>query len=313
MQYTDMNNLKLSKLTLGTVALGKDYGISNKNGKPDLTGSREVLSAALSVGINSIDTANDYGVAEQIIGDYLEKYADRRQVNVITKFKISTPNLSDLKRAKAEAYQSIQTSLRLLKTNRISICLFHKSPGQPMEQVLKILPSLFSELKRNGQAELCGVSVYHPDELNAFLDHPELEAFQSPMNLFDQRLIYNGALKRLHEEKKILFVRSIFLQGLFFMSPDELTGSLSKASKYIKTLQDMAADSNTTVAQLAFSYLRDIDGISSLVFGAITPEQVNQNARLLNGPSLSMAMRSRIEELFADVPEDIITPGSWSL
>ncbi|HEY4154272.1 MAG TPA: aldo/keto reductase [Puia sp.] len=313
MQYSEINNRRLSKLTLGTVALGKDYGISNKSGKPALTDSREILSSALNAGINFIDTANDYGNAEQIIGEYLEKYKNGKQVNVVTKFKISKANLLNKERARAEAFRSVRSSLQLLKTKRVAICLFHKSMDQPVEQVLEILPSLFSDLINDGLADTCGVSVFHPDELNTFLSHPVLQAFQSPMNLFDQRLIKNGALKKLNEEKKILFIRSVFLQGLFFMSPDELTGNLAQASEYIRTLQGISTESGMSIAQLAFSYLRDLDGISSLVFGAVAPEQVMQNAGLLNGPALSRELRLQIEKRFADVPEEIITPALWSL
>jgi aryl-alcohol dehydrogenase-like predicted oxidoreductase len=310
MHYSNISNLKISKLTLGTVALGKDYGISNKAGKPVLDESRKVLSAALRAGINTLDTANDYGNAEQIIGDYLEEYKGR-PINVVTKFKIGS--LADKKKAYQEAYDSVRRSLKLLKTPRLSICLFHKTREQTVEASLQILPSLFADLKNDGLVDTCGVSVYHPDELNGFLDCAILQAFQSPMNLFDQGLLKNGALERVSKEGKILFIRSVFLQGLFFMSPGELTGNLANASGYIRALRDIASDTGLSIAQLAVSYLRDLEGIASLVFGAVTPEQVSQNADLLNGPALGPELRSRIEESFSNVPESILRPGLWSL
>ena len=36
MNYTKVNGLNISKLTLGTVQLGMEYGIANKSGKPDM-------------------------------------------------------------------------------------------------------------------------------------------------------------------------------------------------------------------------------------------------------------------------------------
>jgi len=313
MQYSYLNGQKISKLTLGTVAMGKDYGISNKEGKPPLNESRYILSHALHQGINCIDTANDYGNAEQIIGTYLEDVPQREPVNVVTKFKISPSALSDTSLAKEEAYASIRSSLRLLKTDRLAVCLFHKTIDQDAHSIARFLPGLFAELQQDGLVDICGVSVYHPDELNVFLDYPILQAFQSPMNVFDQRLLRNGALQRVCAEKKILFIRSVFLQGLFFMHPEELKGTLTAASGYLRMLRNIAEEKGLTVAQLAFSFLRDIEGIASLVFGAVHPDQVDQNIGWLDTPPLDRFTRQKLEDVFSEVPEKIIMPGLWTL
>ena len=60
----------MSKLILGTVQMGLDYGVNNSSGKISNKESFEILSLAFSNGINILDTAEVYGNSHQIIGDF---------------------------------------------------------------------------------------------------------------------------------------------------------------------------------------------------------------------------------------------------
>src|SRR5215475_14557030 len=75
-------NLKISELALGTVELGLDYGIASDGEarRPAESDARDLLHFALDCGINLIDTARAYGVAERIIGCALK---DRRQEYIL--------------------------------------------------------------------------------------------------------------------------------------------------------------------------------------------------------------------------------------
>ena len=58
----------MSKLALGTVQFGLDYGISNHNGKVNFAEAKAILSACKEFGIRTLDTAIDYGDSEQVLG-----------------------------------------------------------------------------------------------------------------------------------------------------------------------------------------------------------------------------------------------------
>lgn len=182
----------------------------------------------------------------------------------------------------------------------------------PLHDVLEILPSVFSDLKNDGLIDVAGVSVDHPDEAASFLEHPVIEAMQVPLNIFDTRIVKNGSLDRMHKEGKIVFVRSIFLQGLFFMNPNSLKGNLAEAAKYIEALQNIARSANMSIAQIAFSFINNLQGISSIVFGAVNQDQVKQNIELLETAVISNEIKELIRSNFDEVPEHIITPGQWS-
>ncbi len=312
MEYSKLLGYNISRLTLGTVALGMNYGISNNGDKPDKDCSLGIISSALEAGINILDTARGYGESEGLIGDFLESREDRQPVNVVTKFRVSPENLADKEKVRAEIYDSVQSSLGFLKLKCIPVCLFHMNRRLPFDDVLEIVPSVFNDLKSDGLIDVAGVSVDHPDEAPFFLEYPVIEAMQVPLNVFDTRIIKNGSLDRMHKNDKIVFVRSIFLQGLFFMDPHNLKGNLADAAKYIEALQDIAGGVNMSIAQLAFSFIKSLQGISSIVFGAVSREQVKQNVSLLDTDVVSDEIKALIKSNFEEVPEHIITPGMWS-
>ncbi|CAL1519364.1 aldo/keto reductase [Chitinophaga sp. MM2321] len=312
MQYANIHGYTISKLTLGTVALGMNYGIANKSGKPPLEESLELLSFALESGINTFDTAATYGSAEQLTGAFLADQGKPATINTVTKFKISPENIYDIDKARAEVFASVRSSLRLLGLKKIPVCLLHMSRELPMEAIAKVLPSIFEDLQHEQLIDLAGVSIDHPAEAEWFAAQPFIQALQIPINVFDQRLIDNGALAHMKASGKIIFARSVFLQGLFFLTPDELKGNLVNAAAYLHQLKLLAAGERMSIAQFVFSYIRDMDGITSIVFGAENKQQVAQNIDLLEGGSISVAARAAASRAFAAVPEDIITPANWS-
>ncbi len=313
MEYSNINGYTISKLSLGTVALGLDYGISNPDGRPSREKSFGILKTALSMGINTIDTARNYGAAESLVGSFLDQEKDYSGTNLVTKFEIRDEILLDKDKAREYAYNSIRTSCSNLNISQVPVCLFHKGKDQPVDLVLEVLPSILQDLKDDGLIDLAGVSVYYPDEVEQFLDVPVVAGMQVPLNIFDQRLITNGMLQRMHLEKKFVFVRSVFLQGLFFMQPSALQGSLSDARQYIEALHDLAIQAGMSIAELAFSYVKDLEGVTSIVFGATTEQQVMENISLLNSKSIPLNLKQSIEDLFKIMPEHIITPGVWKL
>ena len=74
----------MSKLVLGTVQFGLNYGINNSNGKPTKQNVFKILSYAYENGIRYLDTAELYGNAHDIIGEFHKKNPSKK-FNIITK------------------------------------------------------------------------------------------------------------------------------------------------------------------------------------------------------------------------------------
>ena len=66
------------ELCLGTVQLGMDYGIAGQK-RPSVKDSLKILDYATQNEIKTIDTANSYGTAEDVVGEFLKASSIRRK------------------------------------------------------------------------------------------------------------------------------------------------------------------------------------------------------------------------------------------
>lgn len=305
------DKLNVSAITLGTVQLGFPYGLANQLGQPGVEQSHRLLRKALECGVSTWDTARHYGTAESVIGSFVKSNASENAPLVVTKFKWDNSAFSDKGEALRQAIQHVQDSCEQLGSERLPVLLFHKDKDQSIRQVMRILPDVLRSLQGEGLIAYGGISIYFADEAKAVIDEPTIQAIQAPMNVLDQRMIQNGALRDFYDMGKTVFIRSIFLQGLFFMDETQLPQKLSGAKPYLKQLQVLASEADMDTAQFAFSYVRDTIGVTSVVFGAETEEQVIRNAQLSKGPCIPESIRAKASMLFGNVPEQIITPGLW--
>lgn len=168
------------------------------------------------------------------------------------------------------------------------------------------VPRALKRLKSEGLIEKAGVSVYRPEEAEEMLRNDLYEAIQIPMNAFDTRIAQSGALRKLQAAGRMVFVRSVFLQGLFFLEPEKLPGNLSIAAKSLTQLRQIADAEGRGASELALAFIRDMEGVTSLVLGAETPEQVAENIRLMACPALKPDVRSRLEALSRETPIEAI-------
>ena len=80
------------QLCLGTVQQGMAYGINNPYGKPSRETSLQIFHEAVQKGITTFDTAQAYGDAEELLGEYLRTYGNTKEIKVISKLQ---PNILD--------------------------------------------------------------------------------------------------------------------------------------------------------------------------------------------------------------------------
>ncbi|MDB4129586.1 aldo/keto reductase, partial [Flavobacteriaceae bacterium] len=73
-----------SKLMLGTVQFGIDYGINNKDGVPSIKEVFEILDFAYNNGVRFLDTAEAYGDSQSVIGKF--HLQNNNKFKIVTKF-----------------------------------------------------------------------------------------------------------------------------------------------------------------------------------------------------------------------------------
>ncbi len=295
----------ISKMTLGTVQLGLNYGIANKEGKPDEEKAFRILEASFSHGINCLDTASGYGDSEAIIGKFLENNKIlRSDVCLVTKFKLGKINESD---AETAVRRTVEESLKNLRTDYLDILLLHDANEFSVfgEKITETFEKLLSE----GIVKMAGASCYRFEEIEKMVENEMYSAFQIPVNLLDTRITNGIGAQKL--KNKLVFARSIFLQGLFFLDPANLTGNLKETDHYLKRINEIAGEMNMTIAQLSVNYVNSLQYINSLVVGADNPEQVIENRHLFETKPFSGSVVKSIEDRLMGVPDWVFMPATW--
>ncbi|MBE7009950.1 MAG: aldo/keto reductase [Ruminococcaceae bacterium] len=302
MKHITVNGKPLSQMSLGTVQLGMNYGIANDQGQPDTAQSTAMLNCALKNGITSLDTARGYGTSEDVLGNFFKENPQENMPFITSKLRVENPYAS-AKEIEAEMYTSVETSLKKLGINKLDCLLLHRGPGYTLADYGDAVRNTFARLIKDGYTDMVGASVYDPEEVDEMLLHDIYTATQVPMSLFDQKLITGGYTDRLKEKNIVVFVRSVFLQGVFFLDPDKMTDPLlvEYAKPYILKLREFCDRTGMSVAEFAISFMRDVPGVTSLVLGADTEEQVLQNIAYMNAPTLSADMRREVTEAFSNV------------
>ena len=302
-----IDEMKISKITLGTAQLGMDYGIANLEGKPKSPNS--VLQYAIDNGISTFDTAPLYEEREKILGNFFQnKQYNPTIISKISRIKLTDQTVS-LEKIYSKIRKNVMNSLDNLQMDNLSICLLHHPPD--MNNFNGLVRKSLVKLKEEGLIDNIGVSIYDPTDAEEFLQYDEFDVIQVPVNIFDRRLITSGILEKLKDAKKIILARSIFLQGLFFLDPFDLPKNLEIAKNPLKELNEFSLENNRTIHEIAFKFVRDLESITSLIIGVDNFEQLEQTLKLVNSEKLPEKIKKNLYNKFNDLPEELINPLMW--
>lgn len=286
-------------ITLGTAALGMDYGVIAPTKRPGDATVQVLFDRAWTLGVRSIDTARGYGDAEGRIGVWCRRSG--HAPFIVTKI----PALPDQSNA-AFIKRSLQASFVALGVERVELCLLHRAGDLLRPGVAEQLRVLTSEGLIGG----FGVSAYEMDEIEAALDVEGVAALQAPASLLDRRLIDGGLFARARAQGVLVFARSVFLQGALFVAPDQLQPFLRPLAPTLARLKALVEREGLSLAALSLASLRASGEIDSLVIGATSAEEIEANVRFSNVPIDSAI----IEEACAAVNIDqlsLLDPRHW--
>ena len=298
MQYRQLGSsgLLVSRLTLGTLGWG-GTGKAGATGQVDVNGARRQIGLAREAGVNLIDTADVYsdGLAEEILGQALG--SDRDRMLIATKVRMPMgdgPNDAGLSRR--HIIRSAEASLRRLSTDYIDLYQAHAWDGQtPLEETL----SAFDHLITSGKVRYIGASNYAGWHLMKALATSDRCGFH---RFVSQQIYYS-----LHDrdaESELVPISIDQGVGILVWSP--LAGGLlsgkyrrgveapagsrhltewneppihdeDRLYRIIETLVDIGDRRSISAAQVALAYQSTRPGVTSVIVGARTEEQLADN------------------------------------
>lgn len=315
------NGFEISEIGLGCWQLGGDWGDEiNK------TQAREILSEAVSNGINFFDTADVYGGgrSEELIGEFIKE--TNANVKVATKFGRSSNVFPDNYSEQA-LRESVDASLKRLNKDCIDLLQLHCIPTEELKK--GEIFNWLRVLKKEGKITHFGASVESVEQGLVCIEQDELQSLQVIYNIFRQKLT-DELLPYAHEKGVGIIVRLPLASGLLtgkFNSQTQFSESDHRnynrdgdifnvgetfAGLPFKIGVSLSDDlkgfcpENLSILQMSLRWILDHKEVTTIIPGASSAKQVIQNSKVSDLPALSDQLMDELKEFYINNIHDHI-------
>jgi aryl-alcohol dehydrogenase-like predicted oxidoreductase len=312
-----MNKSKLGTSDLAISVVG--LGANNFGGRIDFDAARAVVDRALDLGVNFIDTADSYGNrggSEETLGKILGPR--RKEIVLATKFGLPMDDSGKLRGASAGYVRiAVEASLKRLNTDWIDLYQLHRpDTATPIEETLRAL----HDLVQQGKVRFIGCSNLSAQQVIA----ADATAKRNGLTPFVSCQDEYSLLERGPERELLPAIRargmgllpyfplaSGLLSGKYVRGAPLPAGSrLSRLTQHasdflternwriVEALTEFCRARGRTLIELAFSWLLREPAVASVIAGATTAAQIEQNVRAA-GWSLTPAELAEIDRITA--------------
>jgi aryl-alcohol dehydrogenase-like predicted oxidoreductase len=298
MRFLGRSGVKVSELCLGTMTFGSRGARENVGGLNQKE-SDTLVNMALEAGINFFDTADVYsgGESEEMLG----KALGNRRKDIILATKVRSrvgkgPNNAGLSRY--HIIEGCEASLKRLGTDYIDLYQVHRFDfNTPLEETLGAL----DDLVRQGKVRYIGCSNFAGWQLMKALSISDKQGGERFVSL---QALYSLMARELENELVPLCLdqglgiliwsplSSGFLSGKYRRGQPRPQGARlsnpqsafvhfdqEKGFDIIEELDKIAKERQSTVARAALNYLLRKHGVTSVIIGARTPDQLADNLK----------------------------------
>lgn len=273
-------------------------GCNNFGGRLDFPGAKALTHKALDLGVTLFDTADMYGGrggSETALGDILGPR--RKDIVLATKFGAPMDDAGTLKGGSRRYIMlAVEASLRRLKTDWIDLYQFHfPDPLTPMEETLRAL----DDLVRHGKVRYIGCSnqpawrvadavwtarqagiggfVSCQDEYSLLHRAPETDLIPAMgaygLGLLPYYPLASGLLTGKYRRGEAPPAGARFANNPN-LAPRYMT---ERNWARVEALRAYAESRGRSLLELAFAWLAAQPVVSSVIAGAMTPEQLEAN------------------------------------
>jgi aryl-alcohol dehydrogenase-like predicted oxidoreductase len=260
--------LSVSALSLGTVALGVDYGIAAPGdfGRPGEDDAVRIVRAAIDRGVTLLDTAPAYGDSERIVGR-----ATSGRPDVIIATKVNPATFGGIEAGRAVA-ASIDASRRALGRDVLDIVQIHNATSEIIAD--GTVTAALVEARNRGQVRVIGASVYGEDAAMAVVDNGEYGVLQVALNALDQRMM-RRVLPAANAAGLGVVVRSAFLKGALTSRAQWLPESMLPLREAAARARDLLAGGSwDRLPDAAMRFCLSVPDVASVLTGVRTAEEL---------------------------------------
>lgn len=309
-------------LPLISLGLWQNFGLEKS-----LDEQKAIIFKAFDLGITHFDLANNYGhpargMAEENFGKifhgHMEAY--REQVLISTKAGFDFwPGPYGNWGSRKYLMSSLDASLKRMKLDYVDIFYHHRpDPETPLEETVGAL----SDMVRQGKAFYIGISNYKAEEAEKAIallraNGTPCLIHQPRYNMFE-RWIEKGLLDVLREGGVGCIAYSPLAQGA--LTDKYLKGipEGSRASRTgttvggrylsqerlekIRSLNELASERGQSLAQMALAWILRRPEVTSVLVGASSPNQLEDNVKALDNLGFTEEELEKIDHILGEDP-----------
>ncbi|QJX81330.1 aldo/keto reductase [Priestia megaterium] len=292
MKFRKLKNtdITVSEIGLGTNAVGGHNLFNDLNEES----GKEMVAAAIDLGITFIDTADIYGMgrSEELVGEVLSNY-NRDKFILATKGarRWFEDGRVEVDNSPAYLRQALENSLSRLKMDYVDLYYLHFPDNKtPLVEAIGEL----SKLKQEGKIKAIGISNVSLDQLKEANTHGDISVLQSAYNMLERSA--EEDLLPYSRENNISFIPygplAFGLLGGKYTKDFQLTEgdwrqsnplfekeNFDKVLEKVEQLKNIATTKETTVANLSLAWLLAQDGIDAVIPGGKRSDQIITNAK----------------------------------
>ena len=299
MRYTTLGDtgLLVSEICIGTMTFGAK-GFWTAMGSLGQSAADAIIARSLDAGVNFIDTADIYseGQSEEITGKAIVD-SGRARTDIVLATKAHGrvgPGPNDRGASRGHIMDSVKASLKRLGTDYIDLYQIHGlDPITPVEETVRAL----DDLVRQGHVRYIGVSNWPAWTLMKALGIADRQGMTRPATLQAYYAIAARDLEReivplLQSEKLGLMVWSPLAGGLLSgkfnrdgTGPDGARRvgfdfppvNTERAFDCVDVMREIGEARGVSVARIALAYVLAKPFVMSVIIGATTVEQLDDN------------------------------------
>ena len=289
--------MKNSRLSLGTAQFGTNYGVSNSTGIISQEEINQILDLAKNNDIAALDTASEYGIAEESLGR-----AGVKGWEITSKL----PGLPKKVRDVGDwVFRKVEGSLKKLQVDELHCLLLHR-PSDLLQEGNESLSKALIKLKDEKIVSRIGISIYSPRELDDLLNFIQPDIIQAPFNILDRSLENSGWMKTLKNSKVEIQARSIFLQGLLLDSSN-IPVKLSKFKDLFLDWDNWVEATKETKLFCALNFVLSYKQFSKILVGI---DNLNQLEQIIEAYKKKDMLK--VPNNISSNDPDLINPQNWT-
>jgi|LSQX01.1.fsa_nt_gb aryl-alcohol dehydrogenase-like predicted oxidoreductase len=306
-----MKHRILGRTGLSVSELGLGGGMFPVYGEKEVANAKTIITKAMSLGINYVDTAPAYGSSEKVLG---ECFKELGQPTILSTKLGGRPKPFDPQDIGA-LRTSIETSLELLGRSQIDVLLIHE-PDRPRQyRWFKDVNSLYgpvtellSQLKAEGLVKYTGIAGTTVYEMGTLV---ETDQYDVLLTAFNSSLLWQESIrwlmpKAVRHNMGIVVGSPLQHGALAVMRREEITKGIRwlsepRRNQFLK-LYDLVDELGIPISVLGLRYLISHKEISSILMGVASLKELEENAATIDAGPLPDDVVKRIDEIAMMVP-----------